>query len=71
MDNLRKVQSMNFDDIYLSHTLSLDPKSIVVNAKKKIIDYITYREERETYLLDKLRVCLKIRINTCFRRITG
>lgn len=59
MESLRKVQRMDFDDIYLSHSHSLDAQSIVVKAKKKIAEYISYREAREKYLLDQLKVNYK------------
>jgi len=43
IDDLLKVNEMDFDQLYLVHTTSMDPSSIVVNAKTKIDSYLKYR----------------------------
>jgi hypothetical protein len=44
MKDLRTLKDMKFDKIYLSHSLGLEPKDIVVEADQKISNYIKYRE---------------------------
>jgi hypothetical protein len=46
MESLRKVQSLNYDTLYLPHSLSMNEEDIRVSAKSKIRDYIEYREEK-------------------------
>jgi hypothetical protein len=47
MESLYRVKSLNYDLIYLVHSLSLKPEDLIVDANKKIQDYIDYRLERE------------------------
>ena len=56
MKSLRMLRSMNFDKIMLSHTKTLNSNDIVVEANRKIDDYIKYREERERFLIENLKV---------------
>jgi len=50
-DDLKRCRDMKFDKAYLVHTHTYAHEHIVVDAKKKIQDYINYREEREHLLL--------------------
>lgn len=52
LDDLRRVEAMDFDKLYLVHTHTHEPEHIVVCAKKKIRAYIEYREQRELHLID-------------------
>ena len=56
MKSLRMLRNMNFDKIMLSHTKTLNSNDIVVEANRKIDDYIKYREERERFLIENLKV---------------
>lgn len=58
MMDLRRVEAMNFDTLYLSHTHTLSPEHIVVDAKTKIRNYINYREEREDMIMSFVQVML-------------
>jgi hypothetical protein len=51
MLDLEKVEAMNFETLYLSHTHTHSPEHIVVDAKTKIRNYINYREEREDLII--------------------
>lgn len=62
MQDLKRVEAMNFDTLYLSHTHSLSPEDIVVDAKTKIRNYITYREEREDLIMSFVQ---KHKVLTC------
>ena len=50
MQDLYRVEKMGFDKCFLVHTHTNAPEHIVVDAPKKIRDYITYRENRESLL---------------------
>lgn len=56
MKSLKKLESMGFDLIYLSHSLELKKEAIVLDAIPKIKAYIKYREEREQFVLENLKV---------------
>jgi hypothetical protein len=56
MQDLKRVQSMNFTKLYLVHTHTLEPEHIVVDAAKKIQAYITYREERERFIYNTIQL---------------
>ena len=56
MKDLRRAQSMNFDKLYLVHTLSYEPYELIVDANQKISDYISYREKRELLILNLIEV---------------
>ncbi len=56
MKDLRRAQSMNFDKLYLVHTLSYEPNELIVDANQKISDYISYREKRELLILNLIEV---------------
>lgn len=49
---------MRFEEIYLSHSLGLNREHIVIGAQEKIKAYIKYREDREKYLLENLKVII-------------
>ncbi len=40
MNDLKTVQSHNYDKFYLVHTLSMDKSELVVDAKSKVEAYI-------------------------------
>jgi hypothetical protein len=42
---------MNFNKVCLVHTLDMKAESIMVDAKKKINDYIKYREDKELLII--------------------
>ena len=41
------MTSLNFDKLVLVHTLSYSYEDLIVDAAKKIEDYINYRLDRE------------------------
>ncbi|TNV80661.1 hypothetical protein FGO68_gene4350 [Halteria grandinella] len=54
LDDLRRVEAMDFDKLYLVHTHTHEPEHMVVCAKKKIRAYIEYREQREQLLQETI-----------------
>lgn len=57
MNDLKRVRDLNFDKCFLVHTLGLDPTDLVVDAKKKISEYINYREIRLKKIYKDIQVC--------------
>lgn len=58
LNDLNRTSKMGFDKLYLVHTLSLDPESIVVDADHKLHEYIDYRYARLNNMIKFLRVRL-------------
>jgi hypothetical protein len=56
MQDLKLVQSMNFDKAYLVHSHTLNHEHIEVDAQTKITAYIKYREDRDNLILQLLKV---------------
>jgi hypothetical protein len=56
MHDLIRVLHMNFDKLFLVHTMTLSPEHIIFDANKKIRDYINYREERESLIIELIKV---------------
>jgi glyoxylase-like metal-dependent hydrolase (beta-lactamase superfamily II) len=51
LKNLKMLQNMKFDFLLLPHSVGLETEQIIVDAKTKLHDYITYRETRLNELL--------------------
>ena len=51
LKNLKMLQKMNFDFILLPHSVGMETNQIIVDAKTKLHEYITYRETRLNELL--------------------
>lgn len=49
---------MDFDRAFMVHSLSYEESMIVVDAKKKIADYIRYRQNRDREIIDIVKVRL-------------
>lgn len=47
---------MNFDKLYLVHTLGLKPEDLVVNAGSKIDSYLDYRYNKINNMVSFLKV---------------
>lgn len=56
MIDLRRVEAMNFDRAFMVHSLSYEESMIVVDAKRKIADYIRYRENRDREIINIVKV---------------
>lgn len=55
LQTLRKLQEMEVDHLLLPHSVGMSVEDVCVPAKKKLADYIAYREERLAQLLSAVR----------------
>eukprot|EP00347_Sterkiella_histriomuscorum_P009755 403340013 len=55
LNDLHRAQEMKFDKLYLVHTLGLNPEDVVVEADKKIQDYLDYRYHRLNNMINFMR----------------
>ena len=56
MASLKKLEKMGFDKLFLVHSLGFEYEQVVCPAEPKIKAYLKYREEREKYFIDNLKV---------------
>ena len=60
LEDLKKVEDLNFDNLFLVHTIDNERDSIVVKAQEKLRDYRHHREEKMKTILKFVSVSFMI-----------